>query len=174
MKSTLMKYFKKKEIAEICDDKLWELEHEAISLRKALRDKKRLRAICSDNDLPIAELAVEIAEEELTRIEIEIKKWEFKKRALYSRKDKIKQWDLETIKALDFEMLIGKPKYSDGMRAWYLCPIHSEKTPSFCHYINENRWYCFGCHEYGTIIDLYMKIHDCGFTEAVKQLSKYV
>ena len=35
-----------------------------------------------------------------------------------------------------------------------LCPFHSEKTPSFTIYLNNNSFYCFGCHKGGDSIHL--------------------
>lgn len=51
-----------------------------------------------------------------------------------------------------------------------LCPFHEEKTPSFYLYINTNRFYCFGCHEKGNVINLTMALFGLNFKEAVELL----
>lgn len=52
-----------------------------------------------------------------------------------------------------------------------LCPFHSEKTPS-CHIYPEGRFYCYGCHEHGSIFTLYMEINSVSFPVAVQQLAE--
>lgn len=58
-----------------------------------------------------------------------------------------------------------------GRRAFYRCPLHGEKTGSFCWYKKENKWWCFGESRGGDVIDLYMEINNCDFKTAVKQLA---
>lgn len=50
------------------------------------------------------------------------------------------------------------------------CPLHKEKTPSFKIYEKQHRFYCFGCHEKGTVIDLVMKMEECDFKTAFTSL----
>lgn len=52
-----------------------------------------------------------------------------------------------------------------------LCPFHSEKTPS-CHIYPEGRFYCYGCHEHGSVFTLYMEINSVSFPVAVQQLAE--
>jgi len=51
-----------------------------------------------------------------------------------------------------------------------LCPLHSEKTPSF--HVDDNTGYvhCFGCGLNLNVIDLTMALEGVGFKEAVTQL----
>jgi len=55
------------------------------------------------------------------------------------------------------------PRYVDlrrqGGNYVGLCPFHSEKTPSFNVYADQNRFYCYGCREFGDVINLH---HRCG------------
>jgi hypothetical protein len=48
-----------------------------------------------------------------------------------------------------------------------LCPFHTEKTPSFMVYADQNRYHCYGCQAHGDFIDLIMKLDNVGFREAV-------
>lgn len=51
-----------------------------------------------------------------------------------------------------------------------LCPIHSEKTPSFYIYPDSNRYYCFGCQAKGDVITLTMTLYGLDFKSAVEML----
>lgn len=52
-----------------------------------------------------------------------------------------------------------------------LCPFHNEKTKSLHYYRNNNKIYCFGgCGKAYDAIDVFMKINNCSFLEAVKNL----
>jgi len=51
-----------------------------------------------------------------------------------------------------------------------LCPLHSEKTPSF--YLNEDKglFHCWGCGEGGDVFDFVMQIEGVDFKEALAHL----
>lgn len=53
-----------------------------------------------------------------------------------------------------------------------LCLFHDEKQPSM--YVNKERrvWYCQGCGEKGNAIDLYMKVHNLPFKDALLQMAE--
>ncbi|NDC31575.1 MAG: hypothetical protein EBZ58_11715, partial [Bacteroidetes bacterium] len=50
-----------------------------------------------------------------------------------------------------------------------LCPFHKEKTPSFT--VNDEFYYCFGCHATGDIIKFTQEYHGISFVEAVQKIS---
>ena len=50
-----------------------------------------------------------------------------------------------------------------------LCPLHSEKSPSFTIY-PDGHYYCFGCGGRGDVIDLAAKLEGMDLTEAAKKL----
>ena len=52
-----------------------------------------------------------------------------------------------------------------------LCPFHSEKTPSFTVYPNDNSFYCFGCGVGGNAITFTKKIENLDFEDAVEFLA---
>lgn len=56
-------------------------------------------------------------------------------------------------------------------RGFARCPFHSEKTPSLRIYSKDNSWYCFGCHEHGSVLDLVMKLFDESVADACKRLN---
>ena len=53
-----------------------------------------------------------------------------------------------------------------------LCPFHSEKTPSFTVYPQDNSFYCFGCGVGGDQISFIMKMEHLDYPDAVKFLAK--
>lgn len=55
-----------------------------------------------------------------------------------------------------------------------LCPFHSEKTPSFVVYPENQSFYCFGCGAGGSVINFIMKIENLDYVEAVRLLAQRV
>ncbi len=53
-------------------------------------------------------------------------------------------------------------------RGYALCPFHSEKTASLS--IRDEKYKCFGCGEYGGIIDFVMKYFNLTFRQAIARL----
>ena len=50
------------------------------------------------------------------------------------------------------------------------CPVHGGKrSDSFC--CSEKKWYCFGCCEGGSIVELHMLLHDVSFIQAIYELA---
>lgn len=84
---------------------------------------------------------------------------------------------LEDIKQIPIATVLGERegKYKSHTRLFFKCPLHTEKTPSFCWYVQNNSWYCFGgCGVGGDVIDLYQKMNKCDFIKAVKGLQKLI
>ena len=52
-----------------------------------------------------------------------------------------------------------------------LCPFHSEKSPSFFVYPENNSFYCFGCGAGGDIITFVRRAEHLEYLEAVKFLA---
>jgi len=80
----------------------------------------------------------------------------------------------EITQRLDIAEVIGdyvtlKPK---GGRYWGLCPFHGEKTPSFTVTPEKGVYYCFGCHQGGSIYSFIMEMEKLTFVEAVRFLAK--
>ena len=53
-----------------------------------------------------------------------------------------------------------------------LCPFHDDHHPSFTVNTEENYWVCFACGTGGSVVDFYMRWHDCDFTTAIRELAK--
>ncbi len=52
-----------------------------------------------------------------------------------------------------------------------LCPFHSEKSPSFTVYPNDNSFYCFGCGAGGDVITFIKKKENLDYPDAVEFLA---
>lgn len=56
-----------------------------------------------------------------------------------------------------------------------LCIFHAEKSPSLQYYPKTNTCYCFGgCGKAYDVIDIYRKLHNCSFKEAIRALAKKI
>ena len=53
-----------------------------------------------------------------------------------------------------------------------LCPFHSEKTPSFHVYSDNQNFFCFGCETGGDVINFIRKIENLEYIEAIHFLAK--
>lgn len=52
---------------------------------------------------------------------------------------------------------------------WYLCPLHTEHTPSFILF-PDNHWHCFGCNRGRSVVDLCMEMENLKFIDACRRL----
>lgn len=52
------------------------------------------------------------------------------------------------------------------------CPFHHEKSASFKAYPGSRGFYCFGCHESGSVIDFVMKFFELPFGDAIKKINE--
>ncbi len=68
------------------------------------------------------------------------------------------------------DLYTGKLRKATGKFAWCgKCELHNDSTASF--YIDKNNnYHCFGCGIGGDSIDLYMRLHNTTFIQAVKAL----
>ncbi len=80
--------------------------------------------------------------------------------------------DLDEIKKLsivDFLAKSGlKPRRSSGKWVFFFSPFREESKPSFAVNTVKNTWYDFGTEDYGSIIDLAMKLNNYSLKEAIK------
>lgn len=51
-----------------------------------------------------------------------------------------------------------------------ICPFHSEKTPSFIIYTDQNTFHCYSCNVNGDVIDFVSKLNGLSFIDTVKYL----
>jgi DNA primase len=53
-----------------------------------------------------------------------------------------------------------------------LCPFHPDKNPSFIVNEERNIFHCFGCGTGGDVYTFFMKMHNCSFPHAVRELAQ--
>lgn len=73
----------------------------------------------------------------------------------------------------DIEELIGRYteiRHRGSVRPVALCPFHTEKTPSFVIYKDNQSYYCFGCGAGGDAVTFIKNIERLDYTEAVRFL----
>ncbi len=61
--------------------------------------------------------------------------------------------------------------YKAGHHLKGLCPFHSEKTPSFFVFPDEQRWHCFGCGKGGDLFDFVMQSEGLDFWTALNEMA---
>ncbi len=80
----------------------------------------------------------------------------------------------EILLRTDIQTLIGGyvslKRAGSNLKA--LCPFHSEKSPSFTVYPNNNSFYCFGCGAGGDQISFIMRMEHLDYPDAVQFLAK--
>lgn len=63
------------------------------------------------------------------------------------------------------------PLQKRGGAFWACCPFHDEKTPSFNAHPVRQTYKCFGCGEFGSVIDFVMKFEKLDFVETIEKLA---
>lgn len=58
-----------------------------------------------------------------------------------------------------------------GNRVFYSSPFSSDSDPSFCIFVEDNRYFDFSNGDGGDSINLYMKLKGCSFKDAIRELS---
>ncbi len=80
--------------------------------------------------------------------------------------------EAESIKALiTMEAVAERYGYKPNRGGFICCPFHVEDTPSLKIYQGGKGWFCFGCHEGGTVIDFVMRLFNLDFREACRRLA---
>ncbi|GAA6513588.1 DNA primase [Merdimmobilis hominis] len=74
----------------------------------------------------------------------------------------------------DIEQVISSyvPLKRTGRNLKGLCPFHSEKTPSFTVYPENQSFYCFGCGAGGDVVTFIRKIENLEYVEALRFLAQ--
>ena len=84
----------------------------------------------------------------------------------------ITEEDIQMAVQVPIESLLGHDRAirRSGRNLVCLCPLHTEKRPSFFIYSESNSCWCFGCNQGGNSINLVRLLHQYSFPEAVKFL----
>lgn len=78
---------------------------------------------------------------------------------------------LSKIDIFEFLRDSGFKKLKKGKEITALCPFHNDRNPSFSINPNTGFFYCHACHEGGNFIQLYMKLKNMVYHEAMRELA---
>lgn len=78
--------------------------------------------------------------------------------------------DVQAAKQIPIETLYTGVLKTQGYKAVGKCPFHEEDTPSFTIYLNQNKFFCYGCQAGTDAIDYIKRRDNCDFITAVKTL----
>ena len=109
-----------------------------------------------------------IQEDYLNPIDKELKRIEFEINAYknpVARIDSINNEMIATAKNFPITSLLGEPCNGN-----FDCLWHSDSNPSLHYYPETNTVYCFSCQTFGDSLDVYMKMNNVDFIEAVRNL----
>lgn len=81
----------------------------------------------------------------------------------------VSQTQIDTARDYPIQQLYAELTAMPIRRGMGKCPLHPDQTASFSMQ-KYNRYKCFGCQEKGSTIDLYMKINNTNFVQAVRAL----
>lgn len=169
-----------KTISPILFQKRKEYQRRLKREKNALETAYKLQVKAQDwsYDNLFAKMCIMVFKERIKSTEKHIKRLTYQRKRILNKDkpEKQNEIDLEAVKQIPINTLINTPcQHKTQQRSKYKCPIHNEKTPSFVVYLEQNRWYCFGaCGEGGDVIDLYQKLHNIDFREALQELSKQI
>jgi hypothetical protein len=91
-----------------------------------------------------------------------------------SKTDKITESDVQKAKNVPIQMLYDSEKIRHtSKRITTLCPFHNDSLPSFTIYLDNNTFYCFGCHCGGDSIKFMQKLKNISFIDAVEFLKDF-
>ena len=90
-----------------------------------------------------------------------------------SQEGRINDQDINKAKLAPItEFFTDRLKAAGPKRLIGLCPFHSESTPSFVIYTEQNSFNCYGCNVNGSVIDFIMLQRKMSFIETIKFLIK--
>ncbi len=75
---------------------------------------------------------------------------------------------------LDVTEFIGRHVQLEKSGRYFkgLCPFHTEKTPSFFVFPENQRWHCFGCGQGGDVFNFVMALNGLDFRTALEELAR--
>lgn len=84
------------------------------------------------------------------------------------------EWADAVRQAVDLSEIVGRhvSLKRKGRHMWGLCPFHQERTPSFSVDVEQQLYYCFGCHKGGNVFTFLMEVEGLEFPQAVESLAE--
>ncbi len=78
---------------------------------------------------------------------------------------------VEAARTVPITDIIGELVRRSGKDYLCVCPLHEDHDPSMRVYVEQNRAWCYVCHDGGDSIKLHMLISGCDFKTAVRELA---
>ena len=158
---------------EMAKAKVEEIREEIAELKNHLVSMNESAITCSDSEDWWWEMATHKIEQKIKGLEKRL--WKFKNMIMVSGMRQVneeRRFNLDEIKEIPIDYLLEtEPMFINHQRNFYKCPLHNETNASFVWYKDQNSFHCFGCSAHGDIIELYMRLHDCDFVKACRDLS---
>lgn len=160
---------------KIINDKIREYTEELIDEEDYLDGVFRKRTTLGNNKESIFwnDWQIERSKMRWENIKKIIYRWQMKKKVSLGQIED-KSLNIDGAKeTLICELMDSPPVIKSNGREFYKCPLHDEvKGSSFCWFKKDNKWWCFSCNIGGDSIDLYQKLHNASFKEAILTLNQ--
>lgn len=170
----MTKLFEKDQIQVICSDKVREYTSRVNEMAQVVQEWKKKLAECETDQDWFIEMILKQKQQQYKHVLKQKRGWAIRLAIASGKEVQAQYIDAELIKQIPCDIFLGEHKGISGGRKRYLCPLHEEKTASFVWYMKDNRWHCFGCGRYGSVVDLVMQLHNLDFYQALKHLKDYV
>jgi hypothetical protein len=154
-------------------NKTREFEEEIRGEKAFLSQRYKQRALAKPELLWHFDWSIELSNKRLLVLGIQLRKFSFY-HSLSLGRPMPESFDLEALKTISPEVLLGEPVMESGKLMTFKCPYHNEKHASFTWYKKENHGHCFGCSMNSDIVDLYKHLNNCDFKTACTQLKHLI
>ena len=142
---------------------------EAEEKREPLTIQEEMRSwvdiIPNKNNIKIAVIKEKLIDAKTYPDKYDVEKLLMEVKVLTGRVEQITPQDIARAKEHPIQHLVK----TTGRRGNVSCPFHKDKTPSF-QIKKNNTFTCYSCGEYGDVIDLYQKLNNVSFLQAVEAL----
>jgi len=88
--------------------------------------------------------------------------------------EKEAKMDISEISIYDILTSLSGPGKREGRCFKFRSPFRDERTPSFAIYPESNTWFDFGLGEGGDIVNLFMRLYNCSYREALCEIEALV
>lgn len=174
---SLLETYGKQEVLTTVRQSIKHIQEELAVLSSDMGRLKKEKGERSPDIAWLFDVFLSMREDEVRGIQKQLKHWLHLLKLLTTHKRRsslasVTEEEIQEARLYPYDLLLNRPGKKNGKTIAFVCPLHTEKTASFTVYLDNNRWYCFGCSERGDVIDLYRKLNPgISFPEAVKFLT---
>ncbi len=154
-------------------DKVRELERCIAEENEFINKRMKERAHeVNENILWFYDWSIDTAQRRRDSFQKAMKKFAWYERLCRGQTEMYTQDKINHAKAVPIGAVANLPD-SHTKRQMEKCPLHQEKTASFCWFKDDNHWFCFGGCGGGDTIELYQRLHKCSFVDALNALQAF-